>query len=91
MIGPMGKALGMGSKPMPGADEEEGDSYTPPEAEEETAGAELPPGFESAYADFTEAPSAQGLYDLIELCKSGGESDEPGGLSLILGGKGKEP
>jgi len=90
-MGPMGKALGMGSKPMLGSDEEEGDSYESPMAEEEETASTLPAGFEAAFDEYTEAPSAQGLYDLIELCKSGGDDEKPGGLALILGGKGKKP
>jgi len=88
-MGPMGKALGMGAKPMLGSDDED-DSYESPMAEEEESASELPAGFDSAFADFQEAPSAQGLYDLIEMCKSGGDS-KPSGLALILGGKGKKP
>lgn len=87
-MGPMGKTLGMGSSPMSGVEEEEIE-YESPMAEEEP-GSELPPGFDSAFAEFQEAPTAQGLYDLIEMCKSGGES-KPSGLALILGGKGKKP
>jgi len=88
-MGPMGKALGMGKKPMLGAEEEEGDYAEPMEEEEEPA-SELPAGFDSAFAEFQEAPSAQGLYDLIEMCKSGGGAEKSPGLALILGGKGKK-
>ncbi len=90
-MGPMGKALGMGKKPMMGADEEEGEEYASPETdpleEVEEPESTLPAGFESAFDEYSEAPSAQGLYDLIELCQ-GGKSGSPG-LSLILGGKKK--
>ena len=88
MMGPMGKTLGLGSAPSPGVEEEKTE-YASPMAEEEPA-SELPAGFDSAFAEFQEAPTAQGLYDLIEMCKSGGES-KPSGLALILGGKGKKP
>lgn len=92
MMGPMGKALGMGKKPMPMDDEEE---YSEPvdNAEEESDEGEdsdVPPDFAALYADYEEAPSAKGLYDLIEACKGGGEAEKPGGLALILGGKEKK-
>ena len=86
-MGPMGKALGMSSKPTLGAGEEEDESYEPTEEEEPES--ELPPGFEASFEEYSSAPTAQGLYDLIEMCKSGG-GEKPGGLALILGGKGKK-
>ena len=86
-MGPMGKALGMG-KPMSRVDEEEGD-YEEPLEEEESEGS-VPPDFEALYSEYAESPTAKGLYDLIEACKGGGESEKPGGLALILGGKGKK-
>ena len=88
-MGPMGKALGLGSKPTLGADEEEGESYEPTEEEEPES--ELPPGFEASFEEYSSAPTAQGLYDLIEMCKGGGAPKKPGGLlALISGGKDKE-
>ncbi len=89
MMGPMGKALGMGKKPAPmmSGDEEE---YSEPvdDAEEESEdGGDVPPDFEALYADYEEAPSAKALYDLIKSCEGGGEAEKPGGLALILGGK----
>lgn len=94
MLGPLGKSLGIAKKspmPMMGDDEEEGEDYASPEEEapEEEAESTLPAGFDSAFEEFQAAPTAQGLYDMIKMCESGGD-DKPGGLALILGGKGKK-
>jgi hypothetical protein len=88
----MGKALGMGKKPMMGADEEEGEDYASPaeEAPEEEAEGDVPPDFAALYSDYEEAPSAKGLYDLIKSCEGMSGPEKPGGLALILGGKGKK-
>lgn len=90
MMGPMGKALGMGKKPMPSDGEED---YSAPDDSAEgdsEEGGDVPPDFEALYADYADAPSAKGLYDLIKSCEGGGEAEKPGGLALILGGKGKK-
>ena len=95
-MGPIGKALGMGAKksmPMMGDDEEEGEDYSSPssdplaETEEETSS--VPPEFQSAYEEWEASPSVETTYRMIEACKSGG-GEKPGGLELILGGKGKK-
>lgn len=90
-MGPMGKALGMGSKPMLGASEEGGEDYSSPteEAPEEESEGDVPPDFQAAYDDYMDSPSASSMYAMIEACKSGG-SDKSPGLALILGGKGKK-
>ena len=93
-MGPIGKALGMGKKPMLGAEEEDGEYSSPSldETEEVEAPADdVPPEFASLYQEYSDAPSAKGLYDLIEACKGSDEAEKPGGLALILGGKGKKP
>jgi len=91
-MGPMGKALGMGKKPMMGADEEEGEDYASPteEAPEEEAEGDMPPDFEAAYADYEADPSASTMYAMIQACHGASEPEKPGGLALILGGKGKK-
>lgn len=86
-MGPMGKALGMGKRPMPSDDEEEYSEPVDNAEEESEEGGDVPPDFEALYADYEEAPSAKALYDLIKSCEGGGESEKPGGLALILGGK----
>jgi hypothetical protein len=89
-MGPLGKAIGAGAGKSPalGLEEDEQLEEYSPEAEEEPE-SDLPPGFDAAFEEYSAAPTAQGLYDLIELCKSGGGKSP--GLELILGGKGKKP
>lgn len=97
-MGPMGKALGMGKKPMFSADEEEGEDYSSPESdpledmgEEEEPEGDVPPEFQSAYDEWEAAPSAATTYAMIEACKGGGSSSgKPGILALISGGKGRK-
>lgn len=92
-MGPLGKSLGMAKKPLLGEDEEEGEDYSSPpldmDDEAEEPASDLPAGFDAAFEEYSAAPTAQGLYDLIEMCKGGG-AEKPGGLALILGGKGKK-
>ena len=94
-MGPLGKSLGMGKKPMMGMDEEEGDYADPmadPMAEEPTEEPEgdVPPDFAAQYEEFSAAPSAKGLYDLIKASAEGGGSSSKPDLALILGGKGRQ-
>jgi len=90
-MGPMGKALGMGKKPMMGADEEEGEDYASPdeEAPEEEAEGDVPPDFQSAYDDYEQDPSAKTMYAMIQACEGMDEKKAPG-LEVILGGKAKK-
>jgi hypothetical protein len=46
----------------------------------EEGDSELPPGFEEAYAEYAETPSAASMYRLIEACKGDG-----GGLDILIG------
>jgi hypothetical protein len=96
-MGPMGKALGMGKKPMFGADEEEGEEYSsesdPLEdmGDEDEPETDVPPDFQAAYDEWEAAPTAATTYAMIEACKSGGSSSgKPGILALVSGGKGKK-
>lgn len=89
-MGPFGKSLGAMGKmgKMAEADESEGPMEDMDmEEPEDTSG--VPPEFQSAYDEYTESPTAETMYAMIEACKAGGES-KPGGLALILGGKGKK-
>ena len=85
--GSYGKSLGMGKGLMDDPEEESTEPMAMGEEEETEEGGDVPPDFLAAYEEYEAAPSAKTLYDAIEACKSG---KEPGGLALILGGKGKK-
>lgn len=79
----------LGKMPMgPEEEDEEGMMPSSPMDEEEPAESDVPPDFQAAFDEYSEAPTAKGLYDLIELCKGGGGGKPD--LALILGGKGKK-
>ncbi len=87
--GSYGKSLGLGKGMMDEDEESEPvDPMAMGEEEETEDGGDVPPDFQAAYDDYMESPTAKSMYDMIEACKAGGE--KPGGLALILGGKGKK-
>ncbi len=80
-----GKGSGSKSKlPPPSEDDDDMDAD---EDTDEPGDEELPPEFESAYDEYSENPSAQTAYRMIEACKGGGGGS---GLALLLGPKGKK-
>ncbi len=71
----MAKAFGGGEYDAPeGGDE--ADAMT----DEDDSG--LPADYESAYADYEAAPSAQTFWDAVEACTAAGKS---GGSALLIG------
>ena len=87
MAGAYGKSLGMGKGMMDSPEEETTEPVDNAEEEGTEEGGDVPPDFQAAFDDWEADPSAQNMYQMIESCKSG---KEPGGLALILGGKGKK-